>query len=664
MRSFISLLVPAAGTLLASVHAAPIDNPLSYPDTTGMRHSTIVKRGTWAPAQGGCWSDNVDHVRALEHNAGGANDMTPSKCQDTCEAAGFSLAGVEYGRECYCGNTIMGNNRPNAGICTMSCAGDSTQTCGGPDALNIFVKDSYPYTTGPASPVASYNGYDNAQCWHEGNRILTNSPATSIPADQMTVQKCIDGCAAAGYSSAGLEFGHECSCGNISFPPGNLADINDCGMPCLGDGSQYCGGPSRVLIYNKPGSTGTGPTPTGSWTPAQGGCWSDNVDHVRALDHGAGSADDMTPAKCQSLCEADGFSLAGVEYGRECFCGNTIMGNNRPSANICTMTCSGDSSQKCGGPDAINIYVKDNYPYTVGPASVLPSYNGYDVTQCWQDPSSNRLLKQGPATSIPYDQMTVQKCIDGCAAAGFSSAGVEYGGECYCDNVTYPPGQSQPISECNMGCKGDGSEICGGPNRILIYYKNPAPVFTKGILQIFRADNGDPVGYVSYNSLGGYLYTVTEDESQALMISFPAPPPGTTSVSQVEFTPLNSDVTTRPFAGWTQGYLNSGSTLAPGSQEYLAFNNVEHTDPGSTPQDVGNSLSDNTGEARTSESSIWNIDLVSGAVTVQWINPDGSLPTTYLITQYTFCFATGDPAAFDSAYGGVTTVTYKFLPRP
>jgi hypothetical protein len=60
------------------------------------------------------------------------------------------------------------------------------------------------------------------------------------------------------------------------------------------------------------------------------------------------------------------------------------MGNNRPTSGICNMRCAGDSSQTCGGPDALNIYVKNNYPYTVGPASVLDSYNGYAKTQCWQ----------------------------------------------------------------------------------------------------------------------------------------------------------------------------------------------------------------------------------------------------------------------------------------
>ncbi|PVF98141.1 WSC-domain-containing protein [Serendipita vermifera] len=464
MLSLIPLLVPLTGSLLSGVKAAPTSNP----------HSHLAKRGTWAAAPGRCWADNVEGVRALVHNAGNANDMTPGKCQSICEAAGFFLAGVEYGRECYCGNTIMGKNNIKPQICTTPCSGDSSQKCGGPDAINIYIRDHYHLTSGPPSVKVAYKGYRNPQCLRDGTRFLKSGPASAINPDQMTVEACVDGCIDAGFSSAGLQDGRECYCGDINISPSDLADIGDCNKPCLGDGSEFCGGSSRVLVYTKPKSNNPspGPTPTTSWTPAQGGCWSDNVDHQRALDHSGGNADDMTPAKCQAICEAAGFMLAGVEYGRECFCGNTIMGNNRPSAGICTMTCSGDPNQICGGPDAINIYVKDNYPYTTGPASVLPSYNSYIITGCWEDGSSNRVLTHGPATPIPYDQATVQKCIDGCAAAGFSSAGVEYGGECYCDNITYPPSQSKPLSDCNMACKGDGSEFCGGPNRILIYNKN------------------------------------------------------------------------------------------------------------------------------------------------------------------------------------------------
>lgn len=60
------------------------------------------------------------------------------------------------------------------------------------------------------------------------------------------------------------------------------------------------------------------------------------------------------------------------------------MGNNRPtSSNSCNMACAGSTAQTCGGADAINIYVKNNYPYTVGPATAIDAYNGFSRDQCY-----------------------------------------------------------------------------------------------------------------------------------------------------------------------------------------------------------------------------------------------------------------------------------------
>jgi hypothetical protein len=153
----------------------------------------------------------------------------------------------------------------------------------------------------------------------------------------MTVQKCIDGCDAAGFSSAGVEYGRECWCGDVTFPPDMSADISECNMPCLGDASQYvpnsyifdyslkyldyriCGGRSRILVYTL-SDTDTNPTPPpDSWgAPIEGGCWSDNVDQIRALDRSLGGFNDLTPSKCQALCQDQGFKIAGVESGSEC----------------------------------------------------------------------------------------------------------------------------------------------------------------------------------------------------------------------------------------------------------------------------------------------------------------------------------------------------------
>lgn len=46
-------------------------------------------------------------------------------------------------------------------------------------------------------------------------------------------------------------------------------------------------------------------------------------------------------------------------------------------------------------------------------------------------------------------------------------AGLEFGAECYCGHKIQAPNASE--SECNMECKGERSNLCGGANRLSIY---------------------------------------------------------------------------------------------------------------------------------------------------------------------------------------------------
>ncbi|KDR70175.1 hypothetical protein GALMADRAFT_144853 [Galerina marginata CBS 339.88] len=136
------------------------------------------------------------------------------------------------------------------------------------------------------------------------------------------------------------------------------------------------------------------------------------------------------------------------------------------------MPCPGNTSNTCGGPDAMQIYSTGAGPYTVGPASFILQYNGWRVTECWEDNwrfGGGRILPHIPKNDPPSQSMTVEKCIDACGAATYTSAGVEWGQECWCGNVTYAPGESVPSSECAMACNGNAAENCGGSDRILIY---------------------------------------------------------------------------------------------------------------------------------------------------------------------------------------------------
>jgi hypothetical protein len=81
----------------------------------------------------GCFEDRSD--RALPDNLMTSPAMTPSSCRSRCAANGKSYAGVQYGSECWCGNTNPANASPpyalKTGECTMPCSGNAAVACGG-----------------------------------------------------------------------------------------------------------------------------------------------------------------------------------------------------------------------------------------------------------------------------------------------------------------------------------------------------------------------------------------------------------------------------------------------------------------------------------------------------------------------------------------------------
>jgi hypothetical protein len=64
-----------------------------------------------------------------------------------------------------------------------------------------------------------------------------------------------------------------------------------------------------------------------------------------------------TPSKCIAACAARGYTHAGVEYGKECFCSN-VLGSDTPLADPseCQMECLGDDVSSCGGSWRIQVY--------------------------------------------------------------------------------------------------------------------------------------------------------------------------------------------------------------------------------------------------------------------------------------------------------------------
>ena len=56
----------------------------------------------------------------------------------------------------------------------------------------------------------------------------------------------------------------------------------------------------------------------------------------------------MTRSVCANACFVRGYKYGAVAYGQECYCSSSFNFMPITSAN-CTMPCTGDKTQMCGG---------------------------------------------------------------------------------------------------------------------------------------------------------------------------------------------------------------------------------------------------------------------------------------------------------------------------
>lgn len=68
-------------------------------------------------------------------------------------------------------------------------------------------------------------------------------------------------------------------------------------------------------------------------------------------------------------------------------------------------------------------------------------------------------------------------CQTLCSRLGYSLAGTEYAGECFCGNRLNALAQQISDDLCNMACTGDASQVCGGPNAVSLYWDGTGAPF-------------------------------------------------------------------------------------------------------------------------------------------------------------------------------------------
>ncbi|KAK4213647.1 WSC domain-containing protein [Rhypophila decipiens] len=292
----------------------------------------------------GCYKGTVNNERTLNLYNTASNDMTVQMCATFCADAEYF--GLEYGRECYCGQTNAASQVAES-ECSFACSGNISQKCGAGGRLSLYHNDDY---VPPSSP-AEVGDYIYVDCYVDDldNRTL---PSKVKYDPDLTLEKCAAFCSE--YEFFGVEYSSQCYCGNDLTA--QVRPEEECRQRCGGNRNQACGDSKRLNIYaskeprDKPGN------PSDVCGYSYKYCYTDHRD-ARALRADVKRGNDMTVETCAAYC--DGYLYFGLENGGECYCGDVLEAGQVAPEKDCSRACEGDSKQLCGAPDRLSIYISD-----------------------------------------------------------------------------------------------------------------------------------------------------------------------------------------------------------------------------------------------------------------------------------------------------------------
>ncbi|EHL00441.1 putative fungistatic metabolite [Glarea lozoyensis 74030] len=205
--------------------------------------------------------------------------------------------------------------------------------------------------------------YGSVGCYTEATtgRALPNGFA--MPAGSRAVGTCIAGCASKNYLYAGLEYGQECWCGNALGTGSVPAPSGECRVPASSSTTSGSSRSSEASMESSTTTTQQSASPTQTRPSVKQtvgayvfqGCYTEAASG-RALSAKSYFNDMMTLEMCAMACA--GFQWFGVEYKRECYCGNALNPGSGLAANQadCNLLCPGDPTTLCGAGVRLQMY--------------------------------------------------------------------------------------------------------------------------------------------------------------------------------------------------------------------------------------------------------------------------------------------------------------------
>lgn len=298
--------------------------------------------------------------------------MTRDLCSSTCVSKGAAYSAVRD-TTCYCGTNFKtgpGFYVPND-MCTRKCGG-SNEICGDYYLLSVGNLANYKPagasnsptsssatptpTTAPVDPAVAT--YVSRGCIADAMPRVLNATST-YSATGMNPSVCADIARKAGRKLFGIEYGGECYVGDQLL---SYNEATDCSTPCTSGDKGSCGGPWKISLYEL-GPVGYAPTsgpPVATPAPAPPpptytyrGCINDGMPRV-LNSTSTYSPNNMSPALCAGIAQQAGRKYFGIEYGGDCYVGDSLLSNT--TATDCSTPCTSGDKGACGGPWKISLY--------------------------------------------------------------------------------------------------------------------------------------------------------------------------------------------------------------------------------------------------------------------------------------------------------------------
>lgn len=409
------------------------DDP--YPDPALNTTLPSTNKNTYAGnmTYWGCWSDQSPQT--LTNMTYESNANTIEVCTQTCAAGGNTIAGLEFGTQCFCG-TSLGHSSQQVieSSCYSACPGNSSEICGGSSRLSIFSNGRPFQPSAPGTPQ-TIGGFNYTACYTEGTsgRALADK-ATS--GNSMTLEYCASYCT--GYQYFGTEYGAECYCGNTIGAGANQTSDSECDMLCASNASEFCGSSSRLTVYQNttwiapstPGVEVSCPASNNTMITSNG----KNFTVECGIDRSGGDLTSLTVASFQDCIDACAQNSQCVDVslsGTACYLKSTLgvaVSNggiwgaklNSTSASSASPSPSTSTASPGSGIDASSAFVSavSTTTWSTAASSTVLSCPGSNNSTYVSNDLSFLIecgIDHAGGDLKAVDANSLQQCIDACA---------------------------------------------------------------------------------------------------------------------------------------------------------------------------------------------------------------------------------------------------------